>query len=92
MAEAKVFADGFFLKPKKENTPDWVIGKMSVKVEEAIAFLKANDKKGWVNLDLLSAQSGKPYVALDTFEPKPQGDKPKAAPVVQDSEDDDLPF
>jgi len=90
MAEAKVFADGFFLKPKKENTPDWVIGKMSVKVEEAIAFLTANNKDGWCNLDLLVAQSGKPYVALDSFVPKPQGEK-KAAPVAQ-TVDDDLPF
>ena len=39
----KVFADGFSFK-RQENAPAWVIGRQSVKVDEAIAFLKQHQK------------------------------------------------
>ena len=35
----KVFADGFVFK-RREDAPDFVIGEIGVKVEDAIAFLK----------------------------------------------------
>jgi hypothetical protein len=68
MSKEKVFADGFIFKTR-DNQPDWVVGSMSVKVEDAIVFLKANDKNGWVNLNVNTSKSGKKYVELDTFEP-----------------------
>jgi hypothetical protein len=43
-----------------------------VKVEEAIAFLKENDKKGWINMSVKQSKKGTYYMELDTFEPKPQ--------------------
>lgn len=70
----KVFADGFIFK-RSDNAPDWVVGKLSVKVEDAIAFLQANAKNGWVNLNINSAKSGKYYMEVDTWE--------KAKPEVQ---------
>lgn len=91
----KVFADGFSFK-KGENAPQWVIGRQSIKVDEAIAFLQANEKKGWVNIDIKQSQKGTYYCELDTWEAKPQGDAPAPAkaqapaPVVE--EEDDLPF
>lgn len=69
MSKEKVFADGFLFKTR-ENQPEWVVGSLSVKVEDAIAFLKDNHKNGWVNLNINTARSGKQYVELDTFEPK----------------------
>ena len=45
MSKEKVFADGFIFKTR-ENQPDWVVGSMSVKVEDAIVFLKDNNKNG----------------------------------------------
>lgn len=69
MSQDKVFADGFIFK-RRENAPDFVIGNISVKVDEAIAFLKSNSKNGWVNLNVLNSQAGKPYIELDTFVPK----------------------
>ncbi len=69
MSKEKVFADGFLFKTR-ENQPEWVVGQMSVKVDEAISFLKENQKNGWVNLNVNKARSGKLYVELDTFEPK----------------------
>lgn len=65
----KKFADGFLFK-RNPNAPDFVIGQMSVKVEEAINFLKANAKNGWVNMDIKRGRSGKEYVELSTYEPK----------------------
>ena len=43
MSQDKIFADGFIFK-RRENAPDFVIGNISVKVDEAVAFLKANHK------------------------------------------------
>lgn len=71
----KVFADGFIFK-RSDNAPDWVVGKLSVKVEDAIAFLKSNAKNGWVNLNINSAKSGKYYMEVDTWE--------KSKPEVQE--------
>ena len=42
--DEKVFADGFSFK-KKPNAPDFVVGSISVKVDDAIAFLNANKKR-----------------------------------------------
>jgi len=69
MAEEKVFADGFVFK-RRDQAPEWVIGGMSVKVDEAIAFLKQHEKNGWVNIDIKRSQGGKYYVELDTYVPK----------------------
>ena len=92
MAEDKIFADGFSFK-RRENAPDFVIGNISVKVDEAIAFLKSNSKNGWVNLDIKQAKGGNYYCELDTWEAKPKA-QPKAEPVVQadTSSGEDLPF
>ncbi len=87
MSKDKIFADGFIFK-RRENAPDFVIGNISVKVDEAVAFLKANHKNGWVNLNVLTSQAGKPYVELDTFVPK----KKEEAKAVTKEEVTDLPF
>ena len=38
MADEKIFADGFSFK-RNDNAPEFVVGKQSIKVDEAIAFL-----------------------------------------------------
>ena len=94
----KVFGEGIFFKTK-ENAPDFVLGAVSIKVDEFIVFLKDNVKKGWVNMDLKESKGGKHYFQVDTWEPKPKADAPeepakvKAKPkVAPPSEDVDLPF
>lgn len=64
----KIFADGFSFK-KNDNAPSFVVGKLSLKIEDAIAFMKNNHKNGWVNLNINQANSGNFYVELDTWEP-----------------------
>jgi len=85
----KIFADGFIFK-RNEKAPDFVVGNISVKVEDATAFLRKHAKNGWVNLQIKNSQGGKPYIELDTFEPKQQG-QPQA-PVQTDGVQDGLPF
>ena len=92
----KVFADGFMFK-RREDAPDFVIGRLSVKVDEAIAFLRNNEKNGWVNLDIKYGRSGNAYLELDTYEPKNK-DVEKSAPAVkptpqvEEEDDEELPF
>ena len=65
----KVFAKGFVFK-KRENAPDFVVGSVSIKADEAIQFIADNQKNGWVNLNIAMGQSGKYYIELDTWQPK----------------------
>lgn len=69
MKDEKIFADGFSFK-RQENAPDFVVGRLSMKVDEAIDFLKKNQSNGWVSLNVKTARSGNYYVELDTFKPK----------------------
>jgi hypothetical protein len=67
--DEKIFADGFSFK-RSENAPDFVIGRISMKADEAIAFIRKHEKRGWVNLNVKTARSGNHYIELDTYEPK----------------------
>ncbi len=91
MAEQKekTFADGFVFK-RREDAPDFVVGRVSVKVDEAIAFLRNHQKNGWVNLDVKTARSGNYYMELDTFEPKGKGE-PKPMVKIEEPKEE-LPF
>lgn len=97
----KIFADGFSFK-RNENAPDFVVGRLSMKVDEAIAFIKQHEKRGWINMSIKTARSGNHYVELDTYEPKgreedksePKPSPKKAAPkkVAEPIQDEELPF
>ena len=84
----KIFADGFSFK-KRENQPDFVVGRMSIKVEDALAFLKERATNGWVNLNINKARSGNYYCELDTWKPT-QNNNTTSTPVEEVKED--LPF
>lgn len=93
--QEKVFADGFIFK-RRDNAPDFVIGNLSIKVDEAITFLKKYEKKGWVNMGIKRGRSGNPYIELDTYEAKPKADTGAAvsesAPPAEAEDDGNLPF
>ena len=94
MAEEKIFADGFSFK-RNENAPDFVVGRVSVKIDDAIAFMRKHESNGWVSLDVKQARSGNYYMELDTFKPKGSALKEEAAPkqsAPAEAEDDDIPF
>ena len=89
MTTEKVFADGFSFK-RRTGAPDFVVGNISVKVDDAVTFLQKNAKNGWVNLDILTAKSGKQYIELNQWEPN--GETQTVKQVNPVSQDDDLPF
>ncbi len=72
----KIFADGFRFE-RRESAPEYVVGRLSLKVDEAITFIKSFEKGGWINLNIMYGRSGNPYVELDTYEPKKNNDTPK---------------
>lgn len=82
----KIFADGFRFEKPKEGSPDFVKGKISVKVPEAIVFLeKHQSNAGWVNLDLKKSAKGTLYLELNTWQPKKVED-------AKDINPEDIPF
>lgn len=71
----KKFVDGLIFKRPKEGAPEFVKGKLSIKVNEFIEYLKANQNEGWVNLDLLKSKDGtKLYFVLNDWKPNPNRD------------------
>lgn len=109
MSEQKqevVFADGMIFKKPNEHAPDFVKGKISIKVEEFVPFLQKHANNGWVNLDLKKSQTGKLYVSLDSWVPNKQenpaqaNSAPSTAPVNAGEDtrqappisDEDLPW
>lgn len=86
MPEAK-FVDGFFVKEPHENAPDFVKCKISMKRQEVISWLNAQDED-WINLDVKKSRDGKLYAQVDNWKPgqrqEPQGGTPTTG--------DDVPF
>lgn len=73
MPESKehIWADGFKFEKPREGAPDFVKGRLSIKVPEAVAFLqKHQNNGGWVNLDLKKGASGVLYLELNTWQPE----------------------
>jgi hypothetical protein len=86
--DEKVFANGFSFK-RRENAPEFVVGRLSLKIDDAMAFVKENMKDGWINLNVNQARSGNYYVELDTYVPKDEVTAPKKE---EEQEADGLPF
>ena len=93
--EEKIFADGFSFK-RNEKAPDFVVGRLSMKADDAVAFIRQHEKGGWVNLNIKTARSGNHYVELDTYEPtqgggaKPQSETKVSKPPTPKSGADNL--
>ena len=68
-----IYPKGMFIK-RRPNSPDFVIGKLSVKMEDFIQFANEHENNGWLNFDVKKKKSdGSPYIELDTW--KPDGQK-----------------
>jgi len=81
-----VFANGMIIKDRGA-APEYVIAKVSIKVEEFIQTLQENNNNGWVNIEIKQAKSGKNYAAIDTWKPNQdnpanQGYVTKQAPTM----------
>jgi hypothetical protein len=84
MAEKK-FAKGFYGKTKRQGAPAFVLGSVSIKVDDAIQWLQENkNETGYVNLDINEGRDEKLSIFLNEFVPKSQ--------TSNDTKSDDLPF
>ena len=65
----KKFANGFFFN-KHASSPDFVIGSLGIKVDEAIEWMKQQKQKenGFINVDIKKGQTGKYYLELNEYE------------------------
>ena len=95
MAE-KVFAEGIYLKTPGANAPDFIKANVSIHVEKAIAWLKAQtpDEKGYVRIVGKESKDGKTYFELDTWKPTKK-EEGKVSPPEFPEEDinpEDIPF
>ena len=66
------FANGMIIKDRGA-APEYVIAKVSIKVEEFIQTLQEHSDNGWVNIEIKQAKSGKNYASIDKW--KPNSDK-----------------
>jgi len=65
-----IFLNGFIFKRPRTGAPDFVKGEMSIKADEAIAFIQQHAKNGWLNADLLASKDNtKLYFKLNTYKP-----------------------
>lgn len=91
------FPKGIFAKEPHSQAPDFVKGKVSIKVADAIEWLKQQTDE-WVNLDMKEAKTGKWYLAVNDYKPN-QADhieertlQPSPSANHTNDEYDDLPF
>jgi len=87
-----VFAKGFYFK-KREKSPNFVVGALDLKSEDAIKFIQDNtNNRGYCNLQILESRSGGYYIELDTFKPESSKRDTAATRLRQERDTDDLPF
>lgn len=72
--EDKKFLKGLFVK-KREGSPDFVLGQISIKREELITELQSMSEE-WLNLDILKEKEGNGiYSKLNTWKPENKEEK-----------------
>jgi hypothetical protein len=88
----KVFAKGLYVKPPKDNAPDFVKFGMSIKRQEVMDWLQGQSDD-WINLQIKESKGGKWYAELDNWKPDPNKSRP-AQPQSNpfESLDEDIPF
>lgn len=56
-----------------EKAPEFVKGKISIKVSEFVDYIQANQSNDWINFSVKKSKKDTIYLELDTWKPK---DKP----------------
>jgi len=96
MATEKIFANGLNFREPSENAPEYVIGRIWVKVDDFKAFLdEHNTNSGGVNIDVKRSSKGNIYCELNTWKPEKPNLAPKEEPTIEypeEDEDSSVPF
>jgi hypothetical protein len=72
-----IFINGLISKEVPETAPDFILGNISIEVNNLINWLmeartKDYCKNGWINAQIKRGSSGKRYIAVDTWQPSPR--------------------
>lgn len=66
----KIFADGLRFTERADPMPQFIKGRLSIKVPDFISFLeKHQSNAGWVNITIKESTKGNIYCELDTWTP-----------------------
>ena len=88
-----IFVDGMFFDKPSAGAPDFIKGKISVKVETLVPFLEEHkNDKGYVNIDLKKSAGGKLYLSLNNFKKEGADEAPTEKEVKEASEEADEIF
>lgn len=73
----KIFPEGMIYRGKREGSPDWVKGAISINGNQFFTWLKGQkahmSEKGWFTIDIKESKGGKIYCELNTWKPtKPE--------------------
>tara|TARA_R110000737_G_scaffold53243_3_gene74764 strand:+ start:386 stop:712 length:327 start_codon:yes stop_codon:yes gene_type:complete len=80
----KIFVNGLMAKKPRDQAPDWVKCNISIKREELIAWLSAENKE-WINVQVCESKGGKWYAEVDTWEPTPRNNPAPVSTSVRPS-------
>lgn len=97
----KIFAEGLHWELPSQGAPDFVKGKLSVRVKDFIEFLKVHvNERGFVNIDIKQSKGGNYYCELNQYRklaaPQRQDDVDRRSPDIEypkdDIDPDSIPF
>jgi hypothetical protein len=69
------FPAGFIWKKPADKAPDFVKGRISIKVSEFKKWLDENSDNDWANLDILKSKEGKIYAKKNDWKPEKKDDE-----------------
>ena len=76
------FPNGIIFKGPHAKAPEFVKGKISIKLQEFIQYAEERVRNGWINFDVKESRNGNLYLTLDTWEPN--GKAPKQMPMDEE--------
>lgn len=85
------FINGLIVKAPNPKAPDFVKASLSIKREELIAWLQAQQGE-WINADVKVSRNGKWYCAVNEWKPKDDRQPARTSAPAEGFEDDDIPF
>lgn len=86
----KIYAKGIYFNRKHEKQPDFVLGSLSIKIEqleELVKQIKEYENNGYARFQILDGKE-KPYVLVDTYKKE---EKPKPS-EREEITIEDIPF
>lgn len=91
----KIFAKGIYFERPREGSPEFVKGRINIKVPDLIPFINEHQNNaGYVNLDLKKSKEGKLYLELNTWKPTPKVEEKREPTIdpVTGVDTNDIPF